>query len=189
MELNFPIAQPCQWRRPEQLSVTPQAAEWLLEEGSLTQKLKHRCKHFQVEVLGQGLAPIFDNEFELFHRHHMHTPFQASVREVLLYCDGKPWVFARSLFPLSALQHKNLNLSALGSASLGQSLFDQDDLLRSPFELTQLDSEHPVAKLNHSLYDASHSLWGRRSLFLTDGQRVLVSEIFLSPVPFYEEQR
>lgn len=188
MDLQFPVAQPCQWTRPDHLSIPAAAKEWLLEEGSLTQKLKQHCQQFTVELIGQQAAPIFDSEFELFRRHHTRVPFEATVREVLLCCDGKPWVFARSLFPVSALQHKNLNLSSLGCSSLGQSLFDQADLLRSPFDVTRLDSSHPLAKLNQTLHGKAHSLWGRRSLFLTAGQRVLVSELFLSPLPFYGRQ-
>lgn len=186
MELKFPVAQPCRWQRAEHVELPKTAADWLLEEGSLTQKLKRHGHDFSVKLIGQQQAAIFDNEFELFSRHHVPVPFQASVREVLLCCDGKPWVFARSLLPLSALQHKNLNLSDLGEASLGQSLFDQDDLLRSRFEITRLDTDHVIAKLNESLYGVSKQLWGRRSLFMTAGQSVLVSEIFLSPVPIYD---
>lgn len=188
MELNFPVAQPCQWQRPEHVELPAAAAEWLLEEGSLTKKLKNYCNNFTVRLIGQRPAEIFDNEFGLFKRHHTRVPFEANVREVLLCCDGRPWVFARSLLPLSALQHKNLNLSQLGETSLGQSLFDRDDLLRSPFEITALDTDHVIAKLNRSLYGMKHPLWGRRSLFMTAGQRVLVSEIFLSPLPFYKQQ-
>jgi chorismate--pyruvate lyase len=188
MQLNFPVSEPCQWQPPEHYSLTSSQRNWLLAEGSLTKKLKQHCRQFRVQLIGQRPAPIFDSEFDLFKRHHTRVPFEASVREVLLYCDDKPWVFARSLFPLSALRHKNLNLSGLGDSSLGLSLFDQPDLLRSPFEVAQLPDNHAVARLNHQLFGHSQNLWGRRSLFLTSGQRVLVSEIFLSPLPFYQSR-
>ena len=185
MDFNFPITKPCQWSRPEHVKLTAAASDWLLQEGSLTQRLKQHAQTFQVKLLGQRPAPIFDSELALFKRHHARVPFEATVREVLLCCDDQPWVFARSLFPLSALHHKNLNLSALGTMSLGQSLFDQADLLRSPFEVTTLDTEHVISQLNQQLHGKLHPLLGRRSLFSTHNQHVLVSEIFLSPVPFY----
>lgn len=188
MQLNFPVSEPCDWQSPEQFSLAPPERDWLLAEGSLTQKLRQHCQQFSVKLIGQQSAPIFDNEFALFKRHHTRTPFDASVREVLLYCDNMPWVFARSVFPLSAERHKNLNLSTLGDSSLGQSLFDQPDLLRSPFDVARVPQGHAIARLNQQLHGNSYPLWGRRSLFMTAGQRVLVSEIFLSPLPFYQQQ-
>ncbi|WP_404401196.1 chorismate lyase [Idiomarina seosinensis] len=187
MTLEFPLAHPCRWTNADAVAVPASAKPWLLEEGSLTQKLKKHSNQFSVKLIGQQPATVFDSEFELFQQHHVDTPFAATVREVMLYCDHQPWVFARSIFPLSALTDENLNLSAMGSRSLGQSLFDQADLLRSPFQLTQLEKHHPIAKLNTALHHKQTELWGRRSLFFTSGQRVLVSEFFLSPLPFYAE--
>lgn len=187
MTIRFPLAQPSHWQRPEVTDLPAAAESWLLAEGSLTQKLKQHSQQFSVQVIGQQPALVFDSEFDLFRRHHKRVPFDAIVREVILSCDDTPWVFARSIFPLSAVNHKNLNLSNIGSQSLGQSLFDQTDLLRSPFEVTKLDISNPIAKLNNRLHAKNHPLWGRRSLFQTSGQQVLVSEIFLSPVPFYQE--
>ncbi|RUO76018.1 chorismate--pyruvate lyase family protein [Idiomarina seosinensis] len=187
MTIRFPLAQPSHWQRPEVTDLPAAAESWLLAEGSLTQKLKLHSQHFSVHVIGQQTAPVFESEFDMFRRHHKRVPFEAVVREVILSCDDTPWVFARSIFPLSAVNQKNLNLSNIGSTSLGQSLFDQTDLLRSPFEVSKLDINNSIAKLNKKLHEKSHPLWGRRSLFQTSGQQVLVSEVFLSPVPFYQE--
>lgn len=185
--MQFPLAHTADWHHPDDIELNQTQAAWLLAEGSLTRKLKRYCQHFSVSLIGQQRAEVFDSEFQLFKRHHIETPFPAVVREVLLHCDNLPWVFARSIFPLSALTQQNLNLSELGESSLGQSLFDQDDLLRSPFEVASLDNNHVIAKLNTNLHRQTHPLWGRRSLFMTAGQHVLVSEFFLSPVPIYQE--
>lgn len=188
MTFQFPYAEPSHWVSPDSVSMSPTTQDWLLEEGSLTRRLQQHCNRFSVKVIGQHPAPVFDDEFHLFQRHHKTTPFKAVVREVLLYCDNSPWVFARSIFPLSALAAKNLSLETLGDASLGQSLFEQPDLMRSRFELTQVAENHSVAKLNRQIHQQSSKLWGRRSLFLTAGQQVLVSEFFLTPVPIYQER-
>lgn len=187
MTVEFPAAYPCTWVNADAIDIPPAVKDWLLEEGSLTHKLKKYSARFSVKLIGQQPAAVFDSEFDLFQQHHVSIPFNATVREVMLYCDDQPWVFARSIFPLSALTDKNLNLSAMGNRSLGQSLFDQADLLRSPFQVTHLQKQHPIAKLNASLHQKQRDLWGRRSLFFTSGQRVLVSEFFLSPLPFYAE--
>src|SRR5690554_2832230 len=82
--------------------VTPPRAlrPWLLDQGSLTAKLVARSGgDFRVQVLRQTVARPLLSEQRLL---GMAAGRQALVREVLLLGHGEPWVFARSLVPLTS---------------------------------------------------------------------------------------
>ncbi|HAR56917.1 MAG TPA: chorismate--pyruvate lyase [Idiomarina baltica] len=180
MSIEFLSTEPCCWQRASDIQLEPTVRDWLLDESSLTAKLRSLPGSFAVELIGQTAALPFANERSEFPQQTLFV-----VREVLLTLDERPFVFARSVFPISAADRHNLNLGELGTQSLGQSLFNQPDLTRSTFEVTQLPLNHGINEINQHFYQQKGPLWGRRSLFETQGQSVLVSEFFLSPVPIY----
>jgi chorismate--pyruvate lyase len=102
------------------------------------------------------------------------------VREVLLYCDDKPQVFARSLLPLSSLTGAEQALADLGSQSLGQVLFNNPSLERKVIEIAEFDLTSSVGKLADNLQlNITHALWGRRSIFVLENKPLMVAEVFL----------
>ncbi|MCK7458867.1 chorismate--pyruvate lyase family protein [Idiomarina aminovorans] len=176
----FPVSETLCWVPPKQLALTPEQADWLLYEGSLTQRLKQVGQQFSVKLLGQQqLAPHAEESERLKH----HGP--VVIREVLLCCNEVPWVFARSLFLPSAESSGTLNLQKLGNESLGESLFACKDLYCGPIEVATVNSAHSVAQLNHQWFDQKRPLLGRRRMFSTSGEQLLVSEIFLEPSSLY----
>ncbi|RUO69427.1 chorismate--pyruvate lyase family protein [Idiomarina ramblicola] len=176
----FPVSETLHWVPPQQLDLTPEQADWLLYEGSLTQRLKQVGEQFSVKLLGQQLLDPHTEESKRLNHHG-----QAVVREVLLYCNERPWVFARSLFLPSAESSDTLNLQKLGNQSLGESLFAREDLHCGPIEIAKVHSEHAVARLNHQWFQQQRALLGRRRMFSTSGEQLLVSEIFMEPSSLY----
>lgn len=176
----FPVSKALQWTPPEQLELTPTQADWLLYEGSLTERLKQAGQQFSVKLLGQQLLAPNTEE-----KQRLKGKDQAVIREVLLYCNEKPWVFARSLFSPSAENTNTLNLEQLGNQSLGESLFARSDLHCGQIEVAEVALPHPVALLNQQWFGQNHRLLGRRRIFSTGGEQLLVSEIFLQPSPLY----
>jgi len=68
---------------------------WLLDPASLTRRIQSACPgSFRVEVLFQGWAQPQHNEVREL---GMRTGSWGFVREVHLLCDGRPWVFARTV--------------------------------------------------------------------------------------------
>jgi len=177
---NFPLSEALHWVPPKQLTLTSEQADWLLYEGSLTQRLKQVGEQFSVKLLGQELLnPYAEESLRLNHKG------QVIVREVLLYCNEQPWVFARSLFLPSAERSRALNLESLGNQSLGESLFAREDLHCGPIEIAKVSPEHSVARLNYQWFDQKRALLGRRRMFSTSGEQLLVSEVFLEPSSIY----
>ena len=108
----------------------------------------------------------------------------AMVRQVRLYCDDEPWVFARTIIPLSTLRGRQRRLAHLGSKPLGAVLFADPHMQRSPLEIVRIS---PGQRLFHRALGSSSThcdaIWGRRSVFYLDQRPLLVSEIFLPDLP------
>lgn len=178
-EFDFPIIrhhQKADWLLAESATLPDNRAlqEWLLDPNSLTAKLKQHCSNFEVRVIGQQPGTIRSDEARW-----LGDDEHAAIREVILCCDGKPWVFARSVFPQRALDEQALQLGQLGNNPLGAHLFAQADLERGAIEVAKFSPESPIGQLNQQLgYPAQH-LWGRRSCFKAAGQKVLVAEVFI----------
>ena len=83
-------------------------APWLRDRGSLTQRIQQRCVHFAVQGVRSGLARIALDEAALL---GIASPHLAWSREVFLYADGRPVVFAHSA---CARQHLRGAWSAVG---------------------------------------------------------------------------
>tara|TARA_R100000093_G_scaffold70585_2_gene44084 strand:- start:635 stop:964 length:330 start_codon:yes stop_codon:yes gene_type:complete len=98
------------------------------------------------------------------------------VREVILMGKGEPWVFARSLLPLSSLKGRLRQLRHLNTRPLGGFLFRQPDLEREPMEISRLK---PGQRYVPPSLQRGETLWGRRSVFRLEGRPLLVSEVFL----------
>lgn len=166
------------WRPRHQLPLrdrpSPCLHSWLDDEGSLTARLVGLSKgQFQVEVLRQQLAlPSRDEQQAL----GMKRPARALIREVILRGHHQPWVFARSVLPLSSLSGKLRHLRKQRNRPLGAFLFSQPQLVRSPIAVASFNADDAYLPPGIA---CSTPLWGRRSVFALDGKPLLVSEVFL----------
>lgn len=159
-----------QWQSPTRLAKHPTPIwPWLTAQGSLTQQLRqHAAGQFRVQLLREQLIrPTADEALFL------NIPLQqwAWVREVYLFgSDDEPWVFARSVMPISSLQGQARRLRYLGSRSLGSLLF----------------ARHPPKCLRQVAVLPQG--WARRSRYVWQGQPLLVQECFLSAFMLHLEQ-
>ncbi len=164
------------WRDANVFQLPEHLKSWLLDPSSLTARLKQHCHEFKVEVLGQKIEQCAPEEATL----DIHAGEEVLVREVLLYCDEKPHVFARSLLPLSSLTGEEEKLAHLGSQPLGQVLFNHPNLQRKCIEVASFSTQSSVARLAQACQlTLTDDLWGRRSTFVIDDKPLIVAEIFL----------
>lgn len=154
---------------------------WLMEQRSLTKRLKAQAKEFGVQPLLQTkLRPTVDESYLLSlvnHQHHLH-------REVILINGKTPLVFAHSVLPEKSLHGDWQGLRRLGNQPLGAALFSNPRIVRTPLQFRK------IAK-NCSLYRQAAkylpqlptALWARRSIFKSKGGRaIMVTEVFLPSV-------
>lgn len=185
----FPVTLSSRWLDAKNVALPENLKRWLLDPNSLTARLKSHCQQFRVELLGQHIESCQENEAVAL----IPQGEQVLVREVLLFCDDKPQVFARSLLPLSSLTGDEQALANLGTQSLGQVLFNNPSLQRQTIEIAAFDSHSAVVKMAEQLALTTDSktddgnLWGRRSIFVLEGKPLMVAEVFLPGAFAYQE--
>jgi chorismate--pyruvate lyase len=186
------LQEPPHWYRQEQLpgALLAPVRSWLLDDGSLTQRLLDTGRDFSLERLAQRWSRPALGEQRLL---SMARRERALVRQVALKLDHRPVVYARSVFPVASLTGSLLRLRRLANQSLGSFLFAQAGMRRSPFEVALLPGD------SHYLPEALHQerpVWARRSCFLVHNKSLLVSEVFLdgfpgwrAPMPLHRSRR
>ncbi len=180
----FPVNLTNEWHTTIPVNLSPYLINWLLDPGSLTARLKQHCRDFRVELLGQQVM----TNHEVTANNEISAGEQVIVREVLLYCDQQPHVFARSLLPLKSLTGEQQQLADLGTQPLGQVLFSDPALKRSTIEVAAFDEHSSVMKLANQLgLRCNHLLWGRRSLFTLAQKPIAVAEVFLPQSYAYQQ--
>jgi chorismate--pyruvate lyase len=152
-------------RRPYHQVAPTEWYSWLVDSGSLTQRLiKKSHGDFKVEVVKQGWFLPTRSEAKAL---NMRSRQFALVREVRLKGNGKDWVYARSIIPATTLTGRQRQLRMLGNSSLGHLLFSDPSMKRGPLQISHL-------KLNDG-----RKLWARRSVFFLSNKPLLVCEVFL----------
>lgn len=151
--------------------------EWLLDGSSLTKRLiKTSNNQFSVQVLRQQWDNAALSEYDLL---GISPRQRCLIREVLLLCHGQPWVYARSVLPISSLTGELRHLRRFDNRPLGQLLFNTPGMHRSPFQIACLAASDLPLQATLSLKEKNPTLWGRRSRFVIYNKPLLVSEIFL----------
>ena len=163
------------------LGVTPaqmpeNLGPWLIDNGSLTRKLVALSKdQFEVEVLRQEVATPDAAEANAL-KITQQTPVM--IREVVLKGRGRPWVFARSILPMTTMTGRLAGLRTLSNQPLGELLFQDPSMTREPLEMACLPAR--ILSMPAALAAGDEPLWARRSVFFLDRKPLLVSEVFLS---------
>lgn len=177
---------------------------WLHDQGSLSRRIQQRCEQFVVQPVRNGLARIAFDEATLLgiapHR-------LAWSREVFLYADEQPVVFAHSTCAHEHLRDAWQAMRGLGNRSLGSLLFTHPLVIRQPLHYKTLRAHHPLyaglisaqgcknpcgvtrqAGLQPDLSDIPDLLWARRSLFYLHNAPLLVTEVFLPHILKLDQQ-
>ena len=151
--------------------------KWLIDNGSLTARLKARYIDFEVRPVLLKNAKAFSDESALLGlKASQHT----LVREVLLMGNIQPVVFAHSVLPRASLRGTWNGLGRLGNKPLGATLFANPVVKRTPLSYKKLSSNH--ALFQHAVAHLTIKptcLWARRSVFSLNGAKILVTEVFL----------
>ena len=154
---------------------------WLLEQESLTKRLKAHTKNFAVQPLLQNRLRLTVYETYLLglvsHQHHLH-------REVMLMDGNIPLVFAHSVLPEKSLHGDWQSLGRLGNQPLGAALFSNPRIVRTPLQFRKIGKSHSLYRqATKYLPQLPAALWARRSIFKLNGERaIMVTEVFLPSV-------
>lgn len=172
--LSFPLSLDSNWQPVAELpqwfdEVSEHLRSWLLEANSLTARLRQSCGEFRVEVLSEQLARPNQSEACLF-----SVPTDVMwCREVILWCDERPVVYAQSWIPLFLQQ-----MTKLGTVPLGEVLFQDPKWHRGELQLARIEA--PLQPLILQLGKVvTEGKMARRSIFSQNNAEMLVCEVFL----------
>ena len=137
--------------------------DWLNEDGSITSRISSNFK-FKLEILSDDIGVAEDEEYLALNI----IPEEVRIREVILYGDKKPLVFARSIIPNLTSSKGYPGLGTIGSKPLGDLLFQSDLFIKMHREFAQFQTP------------SKEVIWGRRTHYLVRGYPLSVMEVFLS---------
>ena len=149
---------------------------WLLYRGSMTERMLSTCGSLRIQVLEHEYQKPTLIEAQLL---QIPSALVASIREIVMICDDTPWLYARTVIPLSVLTGRGKRLHHLGTTPLGRILFQELHLKRSGFEIAQMSDPHFLAQWGDRDLEKPAPLWARRSQFIGLRSPILLSEIFL----------
>lgn len=155
-------------------------APWLRDNDSLTARIQQRCETFSVQTLRSKQMNAAYDETVLLGLPNNQKIF---TREVYLYADFKPVVFAHSVVETQHLRGVWRSLKNLGTRPLGAVLFAHPMVHRAPLHYYALKSHHVLyRRAVENLEIAPPKLWARRSVFTLHGAPLLVTEVFLPDI-------
>jgi chorismate--pyruvate lyase len=153
---------------------------WLHDHGSLTQRIQQRCDVFAVWQMCNGLARVAQDESALL---GVAPRRFAYTREVFLYADHQPVVFAHSTCAAQSIRGAWRAVAGLGNRPLGALLFAHPLVQRLPLHYQALRTSHPLYRQATTVLSHSPAkLWARRSLFYLHNAPLLVTEVFLPEI-------
>lgn len=153
---------------------------WLLEESSLTARLRQQYADFYVSLIKVHNQKPTAEEAALL---HVDRRTYAQTREVLLHGDNRPVVFAHSILPRQSLSGEWRGLGHLGNRPLGEVLFANPKIKRIPLSYKKLAPHHALYQAAKPYTSGTPAyLWARRSVFSLNCASIMVVEVFLPPL-------
>jgi len=156
---------------------------WLNEQNSLTQAVVNSCVgKFKVRIYRQHWGKVTLSEQNQL---NIQSNTYCFIRQVHLFCNNTPWIFARTVVPISTLRGELEKLTHLGTQPLGAILFANPIIQRDNIEIAKIDYRNEIYQfaMEFSKTNNNTDIWGRRSRFTLKRKPLLVSEIFLPTIP------
>ena len=134
---------------------------WLNEPGSITSRIKS-FSDFKLKLLRDGPGEVDASEDDLIISNYREN----NIREVLLYSDEEPLIYAKSIIPLETIR---LGLGVLGNLKenpLGDILFSNTEIKKKYMLFAKFQSNEKI-------------FYGRKGIYIVKGYPFSVCEIFL----------
>ena len=134
---------------------------WLNESGSITSRIKS-FSNFRLKLLRDGPGEVNAAEDDLIITNYKEN----NIREVVLFSDEEPFIYAKSILPLETIR---LGLDALGNLKenpLGDILFSNPEIKKEYMLFSKFESNKRI-------------FYGRKGIYTVKGYPFSVCEIFL----------
>ena len=140
-----------------------QIKSWLLEEGPITKRIKSNEK-FELELLRDDLGNVdkLDRSFL------GHLNGDMKIREVILYGNKNPRVYAQSIIPVETINQGLSKLGELGTKPLGDILFEKNIFKKENTVFAQFKDEKNIFWGRKTKYNVKHKPFSVMEVFLID---------------------
>ena len=134
---------------------------WLLENGPITNRIKSK-HNFELKLLRDHPGKIKKLERAFLD----DIEGDIRIREVILYADKNPKVFARSLIPENTIKNGLKKLGELNTKPLGDILFEKNIFKKGEIVFSIFS-------------DGKNKYWGRKVKYYVNKHPLSVMEVFL----------
>tara|TARA_Y100000746_G_scaffold220088_1_gene218239 strand:+ start:925 stop:1410 length:486 start_codon:yes stop_codon:yes gene_type:complete len=134
---------------------------WLLEKGPITNRIKSKHR-FELKLLRDRAGKVKKSDKSFLD----NIDGEIRIREVLLFADENPKVFARSLIPEKTIKNGLKKLGELNKKPLGDILFERDIFKKDEIVFSVFS-------------DDKKKYWGRKIKYYVKKYPLSVMEIFL----------
>jgi chorismate--pyruvate lyase len=171
---SFTAADP-HWRTQPIPSFTSDQKDWLTRGGSLTAHLRE-LGVVRVDVTREAVGlPWADEACAL----NIARRAPVWIREVVLSVDGVPFVAAHSIVPFHASAGVWQAMRRLRNRPLAELLYSDSGVTRSALTSRRINARHPLHRLVFAADASARSEVARRSVFMRQGEPLMVTECFL----------
>ena len=134
---------------------------WLNEPGSITSRIKS-FSNFRLKLLRDGPGKVDANEDDLIVSNYEEN----NIREVVLYSDEEPLIYAKSIIPLETIRFGLDVLGNLKENPLGDILFSNSEIKKIYMLFAKFQSNEQI-------------FYGRKGIYTVKGYPFSICEIFL----------
>jgi chorismate--pyruvate lyase len=150
---------------------------WLLDMKSLSYRIRNIAK-LEIVPIEARTSKIFLNEKKIFgykKSEHLY------LREVLIYADKLPIMYARTILPLRCLRGFWHKIRKLNNKPLADIVFKKKLIVRSEFKFKKSSINDDFSK-RIIAFDLKNTniLATRQSTFKNRNEKVLLTEVFFS---------
>jgi chorismate--pyruvate lyase len=150
---------------------------WLKISSSLSEIIKQRAS-YRVNVVNSLKKNLMENELKEFSIFRKEKLF---LREVILFANDKPVMYARTVIPRAHLRGFWDELRVLKNKPLGEIIFDNKKISRSSFAYKKLSAFNDLSQRTCSLgIHPEQLVAARQSTFLYKRKSILLTEVFLN---------
>ena len=150
---------------------------WLKISSSMSEIIKKRAS-YKVVVVNSLKKSLMENELKKFSIFRKEKLF---LREVILFANDKPVMYARTVIPRAHLRGFWDELRVLKNKPLGEIIFDNKKISRSSFAYKKLSAFNDLFQRTCSLgINPEQLVAARQSTFLYKRKSILLTEVFLN---------
>jgi chorismate--pyruvate lyase len=150
---------------------------WLLDVKSLSYRIRNIAK-LEIIPIETRVSNIFLNEKKVFgHRKSEHL----YLREVLIYADKLPIMYARTILPSKYLRGFWHKIKKLNNKPLADIVFERRMIIRSDFKFKKPSINDDFSKrIKMFSLKKIKILATRQSTFKNKNEKVLLTEVFFN---------